>query len=61
MRHHRKASMRTWTPEMKPAVIRVLFKGELRFFKPGPYFWHEIRSSTHQEQFGESRRPSEAI
>jgi len=27
--------------------------------KPRPYFWHEIRSSTHREQFGESRRPSE--
>jgi len=37
------------------------FKGELRYFKPGPYFWHEIRSSTHREQFGESRRPSEDI
>ena len=30
-------------------------------FKPRPYFWHEIRSSTHREQFGESRRPSEDI
>ena len=26
------------------------------FFKPRPYFWHEIRLSTHREQFGESRR-----
>ena len=31
------------------------------FFKPIPYFWHEIRLSTHREQFGESRRPSEDI
>ena len=31
------------------------------FFKPRPYFWHEIRLSTHREQFGESRRPSKAI
>ena len=31
------------------------------FFKPGPYFWHEIRLSTHREQFGESRRPLRAI
>jgi len=30
-------------------------------FKPRPYFWHEIRSSIHREQFGESRRPSEDI
>ena len=32
----------------------VTVKGE-------PYFWHEIRSSTHREQFGEIRRPSKAI
>jgi len=30
-------------------------------FKPRPYFWNEIRLSTHREQFGESRRPSEDI
>ena len=36
-------------------------KGNFVFFKPRPYFWHEIRSSTHREQFGESRRPSEDI
>ena len=36
-------------------------KGNSGIFKPRPYFWHEIRSSTHREQFGESRRPSEAI
>jgi len=36
-------------------------KGNSGIFKPGPYFWHEIRSSTHREQFGESRRPSEDI
>ena len=40
--------------------IQVL-KGNSGIFKPGPYFWHEIRSSTHREQFGESRRPSEDI
>ena len=33
-------------------------KGNSGIFKPRPYFWHEIRSSTHREQFGESRRPS---
>ena len=26
-----------------------------------PYFWHEIRLSTHREHFGESRHPSEDI
>ena len=31
------------------------------FFKSRPCFWHEIRSSTHWEQFGESWRPSEDI
>ena len=36
-------------------------KGNAGIFKPRPYFWHEIRSSTHREQFGESRRPSEDI
>ena len=36
-------------------------KGNSCIFKPRPYFWHEIRSSTHREQFGESRRPSEDI
>ena len=33
-------------------------KGNSGIFKPRPYFWHEIRLSTHREQFGESRRPS---
>ena len=36
-------------------------KGNSGIFKPRPYFWHEIRLSTHREQFGESRRHSEAI
>ena len=36
-------------------------KGNSGIFIPGPYFLHEIRSSTHREQFGESRRPSEYI
>ena len=36
-------------------------KGNSGIFKPRPYFWHELRSSTHREQFGESRRPSEDI
>jgi len=36
-------------------------KGNSGMFKPRPYFWHETRSSTHREQFGESRRPSEDI
>jgi len=38
-----------------------VLKGNSVFFKPRPYFWHEIHLSTHQEQFGESRRPSEDI
>ena len=37
----------------------LVLKGNSGIFKP--YFWHEIRSSTHREQFGESRRPSEDI
>jgi len=36
-------------------------KGNSGIFKPRPYFWHEIRSATHREQFGESRHPSEDI
>jgi len=36
-------------------------KGNSGIFKPRPYFWHEIRSSTHRQQFGESRRPSKDI
>ena len=39
----------------------VSLKRNSCIFKPRPYFWHEIRSSTHREQFGESRRPSEYI
>ena len=39
----------------------VALKENSGIFKPRPYFWHEIRSSTHREQFGESRRPSEDI
>ena len=38
-----------------------VLKGNSGVFKPRPYFWHEIRSSTHREQFGEGRRPSEDI
>ena len=38
-----------------------ILKGNSGIFKPRPYFCHEIRSSTHREQFGESRRPSEDI
>jgi len=40
---------------------RLFLKGNSGIFKPRPYFCHEIRSSTHREQFGESRRPSEDI
>jgi len=29
-------------------------KGNSGIFKPRPYFWREIRLSTHREQFGES-------
>jgi len=36
-------------------------KGNSGIFKPRPYFWHEIRLSTHREQFGESGRPLRAI
>ena len=43
-----------------PAPHHVALKGNSGIFKPRPYFWQEIRSSTHREQFGESRRPSEA-
>ena len=48
-----------------PAYLKYLpkitLKGNSDIFKPRPYFWHEIHLSTHREQFGESRRPSEAI
>ena len=52
-----------------PVIVRetgssgsfLTLKGNSGIFKPGPYFWHEIRSSTHREQFGESRRPLEDI
>ena len=40
---------------------KLFLKGNSGIFKPRPYFWHEIRSSTHREQFGESLRPSEDI
>ena len=43
-----------------PVLLNML-KGDSSIVKPRPYFWHEIRSSTHREQFGESRRPSEDI
>jgi len=43
------------------AVSVVILKENSGIFNPSPYFWHEIRSSTHREQFGESRRPSEDI
>ena len=47
----------TWTSS---SIVRTpLLKGNSDIFKPRPYFWHEIRSSTHREQFGESRRPSQ--
>jgi len=39
----------------------LILKGNSGIFKPRPYFWHEIRSSTHREQFGESQCPSEDI
>ena len=42
-------------------AIPTHLKGNFCIFKPRPYFWHEIRSSTHREQFGKSRRPSEDI
>ena len=42
-------------------TLWLILKGNSGIFKPRPYFWHEIRSSTHQEQFGESRRPSKDI
>ena len=47
-----------WLP---PLSLHIYLKGNSGIFKPRPYFWHEIRSSTHREQFGESRRPSEDI
>jgi len=39
----------------------ICLKGNSGIFIHRPYFWHEIRSSTHREQFGESLRPSEDI
>jgi len=36
-------------------------KGNAGIFKPRPHFWHEIRLSTHREQFGEGQRPLRAI
>ena len=42
-------------------LAALLLRENSGTFKPRPYFWHEIRSSTHREQFGESRRPSEDI
>ena len=43
------------------SLMSYELKGNSGIFKPRPYFWHEIRLSTHREQFGESRRPSEDI
>ena len=45
--------------KIKPGIQKL--KGNSVFFKPRPYFWHEIRLSTHREQFGEGRRPLRAI
>ena len=42
-------------------AIDLFLKGNSGIFNPRPYVWHEIRSSTHREQFGESQRPSEDI
>ena len=50
-----------WTLTQETQVCVLGLKGNSGIFKPRPYFWHEIRSSTHREQFGESRRPSEDI
>ena len=47
--------------KLTPSVKAALLKGNSGIFKPRPYFWHEIRLSTHREQFGESRCPSKAI
>jgi len=43
-----------WVKAEKCKIVTIL-KGNSGIFKPRPYFWHEIRSSTHREQFGESR------
>ena len=48
-------------PHVVFLTSKDVLKGNSGIFKPRPYFWHEIRSSTHREQFGESRRPSEDI
>ena len=45
------------SPKNLPEVN--MLKGNSGIFKL--YFWHEIRSSTHREQFGKSWRPSEDI
>ena len=42
-------------------MLTGLLKENSVFLKPRPYFWHEIRLSTHREQFGEGRRPLRAI
>ena len=39
----------------KVCVCSKNLKGNSGIFKPRPYFRHEIRLYTHQEQFGESR------
>jgi len=55
------AKTRRLNPFPLPVAARISLKGNSGIFKPRPYFWHEIRSSTHREQFGESPHPSEAI
>ena len=45
----------------KPAWVFFTLKENSVFLKPRPYFWHEIRLSTHREQFGKDRRPLRAI
>ena len=54
-------AQRICTDAYETAFMHKCLKENSVFFKPRPYFWHEIRLSAHREQFGESRRPSEAI
>jgi len=53
--------MFNFTEAKSQKSTRCALKGNSGTFKPRPYFWHEIRLSTHREQFGESQRPSEDI
>jgi len=58
---HQKSRTRHGGHQSQTITTTPTLKGNSGIFKPRPYFWHELRLSTHREQFGESRRPSEDI